>query len=88
MWEPDSSHTITLDASSGADTVKISYSTDSGSTWITVADSVNGTNSYDWTIPDTPSNDCRVKIEDELDDTVFDISDADFTIGTGGGEGE
>jgi len=36
--------------------------------------------SYSWTIPDAISDTVRVKISDATDATVFDTSDADFSI--------
>ncbi len=60
--------------------VRIEYSTNSGSDWDTVADSTPNTGSYLWTIPDTPSDSCRLKISDASDGLPQDESDADFAI--------
>lgn len=59
--------------------VEISYSTDNGSTWTTIK-TVANTGSTTWTIPNTPSAECLVRISDADDPEVFDISDAVFTI--------
>ncbi len=60
--------------------VKIEYSTNSGGNWITVESSVPDTGSYSWLVPDTPSENCRVKVSDAADGEPYDISDADFSI--------
>ena len=83
-WEPDSSYTITWSSSTGVDSVKTFYSTTSGSSWIAIAGSFDNTGSSSWVVPDTPSNNCRVRIEAASDDGVYDTSDTDFTIGAGG----
>ncbi|GAF89774.1 unnamed protein product, partial [marine sediment metagenome] len=47
------------------DSVKIEYSTDNGSSWITEAEAVMaGPGSYSWTVPDAPSENCLVRICD------------------------
>jgi len=38
------------------------------------------TGSYSWTVPDTPSATCRVRISDVADNSVFDWSDLVFSI--------
>ena len=61
--------------------VKIEYSTDNGSAWLDVVASVPAASgSYSWTIPDTPSTECLVRISDVGNAAVFDVSDATFTI--------
>ncbi len=37
---------------------------------------------YNWTIPNTPSNQCLVKVSDTTNPAVFDVSDNVFTIST------
>jgi len=45
--------------------VKIEYSTDNGSTWITLTNSTAaGAQSYNWTVPNTPTNYARIRISD------------------------
>lgn len=39
---------------------------------------------YNWTIPNTPSNQCLVKVSDNSNPAVYDVSDNVFTISTGG----
>ncbi len=57
----------------------IYYSTNGGSTWNTIATNVFA-NSYTWSVPNTPSTTCLIKVEDYLADCRFDISNANFTI--------
>ncbi|MCK9204540.1 MAG: hypothetical protein M0P58_08935 [Bacteroidales bacterium] len=67
--------------SCGADNVKIEYSINSGTNWTTIINETPASaGSYSWTVPDTPSDICIVKITSTTDETVFDQSDAVFTI--------
>lgn len=62
-------------------TVKIEYSTDNGSTWsVVVASRPAVYGNYNWTIPNTPSTQCLVRISDVSNPAVFDVSDGTFTI--------
>ncbi|MFH2141137.1 MAG: hypothetical protein ABIJ97_01845, partial [Bacteroidota bacterium] len=68
-------------SSSGVSKVRIEYSTNSGSTWILIVSSVSASDgNYNWTIPNTPSTNCILKIVDVDDLSVFDFSDSVFTI--------
>jgi YD repeat-containing protein len=58
--------------------MKIEYSTNNGSTWTTLVESTDQY-SYDWTVPNTPSENCLVRVTDNVNG-VFDVSDAVFTI--------
>ncbi len=61
--------------------VKIEYSTNNGSDWLLVNASVLGsTQSYEWTIPNTVSQNCKVRISDVLEPAINDISNAVFEI--------
>jgi hypothetical protein len=68
----------------GVDSVLVEYSTDSGSTWSLVTQSsIVNTGLYSWAVPNSPSANCRVKISDAANASIFDISDYDFTISQG-----
>ncbi len=67
-------------SSSLVDSVKILYSTDNGSSWITITPSTPSDGSYTWTVPDTPSDECLVKIASTSDTSVQDVSDGTFVI--------
>ena len=60
--------------------VLIEYTFDNDSTWTTIISSTESDGSYDWTIPNTPSTQCRVRISHVKDTQVFDESDGVFTI--------
>jgi len=60
--------------------VKIEYSTDNGTNWLSVIDSIPSTGIYDWMVPNTLTTEGRVKISDLTDSNIFDISDQSFTI--------
>jgi photosystem II stability/assembly factor-like uncharacterized protein len=81
------------------DTVNIAYSTDGGSTWISIEDSVSGPStaahhpktglisnpssdpgSYLWSVPHTPSTNCLIRVSATSNSSIFDISNAPFTI--------
>lgn len=62
IWKVGETKKITW-SSSGISMIKIAYST--GSSWVTVAASVNASlKTYDWIIPNSPSNTCKVKISE------------------------
>lgn len=62
------------------DQIKIEYSTDNGSSWNLIVNDIPASQlSYNWTVPNTPSTQCRLRIT-SLRTGLFDISDAPFTI--------
>jgi len=64
----------------------IFYSTKGSSTWNTIVTAYTTTaNTYSWTVPNTPSTNCLVKVRDNLNSCKEDVSDVAFIIGTGGG---
>lgn len=60
--------------------VKLEYSIDGGNSWLVIIDSTPNDGQHLWTIPDTPSNNCVVKIADVIDPDLFDVSDNVFVI--------
>lgn len=79
-WQAGSAQNITW-ASSNVNKVKIEYTTNNGSIWTKIADSLTATASpYNWLIPNTPSAQCKVKVSDISNASVFDASDSVFTI--------
>lgn len=63
-----------------SDAVKIFYSTNAGTAWMTITAQTSNTGEYSWVLPNTPSGTCRVKVEDFASSSIYDISDKDFTI--------
>jgi hypothetical protein len=62
--------------------VKIEYSTDNGGTWSTVTNSTINNGNYSWTVPNTPSDKCLVRISDAAGGSPSDTGDAVFEITT------
>jgi hypothetical protein len=60
--------------------VKLEYSTNSGTAWSAVIASTDNDGTHTWTIPNTPSANCRVRVSDAADGAPKDRSDADFSI--------
>ncbi|MFV2014497.1 MAG: PQQ-binding-like beta-propeller repeat protein, partial [Candidatus Heimdallarchaeota archaeon] len=68
-------------SSSNISNVKIDYSTDDGSTWLNIVASIPaGSGSYNWLVPNTPSQLCKVKISDAANPSLYDVSNSNFTI--------
>lgn len=73
--------TIQWNSSAYINNVKLEYSIDNGANWTNIAASLPvAPNTYAWTIPNTPSTGCRVKVSDVANSSIYDISDAAFTI--------
>ncbi|NOX18239.1 MAG: T9SS type A sorting domain-containing protein [Chlorobi bacterium] len=61
--------------------VFIEYTVDEGATWTDIATSYDASlGSYRWGIPDSPSNQCFIRIFDSFDLTISDRNIAPFTI--------
>ncbi len=78
-WQVGSSHDITWNSAGTSGTVHIEYSTDNGSNWTEIIASTPDDGTYPWAIPDTPSDNCLVRIID-TDGSPSDIGNAVFTI--------
>ncbi len=78
-WGVGSSHSITWTTTGFVGNVKIEYSINSGSSWMEIVSSTPNDGSYNWTIPDTPSDNCLVRVS-ETDGDPYDVSDEVFTI--------
>jgi len=61
--------------------IKLELSIDSGRTWTTLNSDITGTiNSFVWKTPNSPSNQCLIKVSDAADATIFDITDSIFSL--------
>jgi hypothetical protein len=78
-FQVDSIHNVTWASIGTSGGVLIQYSTDSGSNWSDVITVIPDTGVYPWTIPDTPSDSCLLRIAD-TNKSLADTSDAMFTI--------
>jgi subtilisin family serine protease len=66
----------------GITSIDVDYTYDGGTNWFDVADLSGNPGSYDWTVPNTPSTTCLVKVYayDAATNEGLDVSDAYFTI--------
>lgn len=55
--------------------VTIQLSVDNGASWETIANNQNAAGENDWTVWESPSDSCRIKIMDAVDGDPFDISE-------------
>lgn len=76
--------TITWTWSGSFSTVNIDYSSNGGSTWTAVVTGTANDGSHAWTVPSTATTQGRVRVSGG---TATDMSNANFTISTGGGGG-
>ena len=79
-WAAGSNQNITW-SSSSVENIEIEYTIDNGSNWLTIVSSTSAsTGSYIWTVPNTTSTNCKIKITNVSDQSIFDVSDEIFTI--------
>ena len=87
-WGVGSSHNITWTstglgagaASAASSDIKIEYSTNGGTSYATIIASTANTGTYAWTVPNTPSTSCLVRVSAAAGGTAADVSDALFAI--------
>ena len=82
-WYIGSTQNITWSYTGSPSQYDIEYSTDNGTTWNIIANNVSVGSvggGFIWVVPNTPSNQCLVKITDVFDPFRQDISDTVFTI--------
>jgi hypothetical protein len=80
-WAGCTSQTITWNSSGTSDYYSLDYSTDNGSSWTSITSYYNTTSgSYSWTVPNTSSGICLIRITDSNNSGTSDVSDAVFTI--------
>ncbi len=71
--------------SDNIDFIKIEYSTDDGNSWILVEDNFPADSGYfNWKVPVTNSDSCKVKITDKFNSSILDENNHNFIIHTGG----
>lgn len=79
-WLVGSTHDITWTSSPSIPNIKLEYSIDNGTTWITITSSTSNDGVCEWIVPNTPSLNCMVKVSDASDGVPYDTSDAPFVI--------
>ncbi|MFH1709705.1 MAG: T9SS type A sorting domain-containing protein, partial [bacterium] len=72
----------TSDTGIGSDGITLKYSSNSGSSWTTIATGEANTGIYTWEVAAISSTECRISVEaEDLDGNKgYDVSDLDFTI--------
>ena len=79
-WYIGSSRVITW-TQTGLTNVKAEYTTNNGSTWSVITPSTPAATGFvSWTVPNTPSTQCKVRVSDANVTDVSDESNAVFTI--------
>lgn len=79
-WTGGTNQYIYWQSSGVSNYVKIEYSLNNGGTWTTIVNGANNNGSYYWNVPNTPSNQCLVRVSDYYNNSVNDISNNVFTI--------
>jgi uncharacterized protein (TIGR02145 family) len=81
-WQVGSNHKIIWSGNGITITkIKIEYTTDSGESWLNINNSVpSGDSTYLWTIPNSLSKYCKVRITDLNNTNSIGLSDTVFTI--------
>ena len=78
-WIEASQHDITW-MSTNVSEVKIELSLNNGLSWSTIVDSTLSTGIFPWTIPNTFSDSCLIKISNHQNPDTFDVSNGIFAI--------
>jgi photosystem II stability/assembly factor-like uncharacterized protein len=81
-WTAGSTKNITWTSEGTAGNVKIEYSIDGGANYVTIIASTANSGIYPWTVPNTASANCVVRISDAGTGTPSDVSNAVFSIVT------
>ena len=79
-WQLGSNHNITWTSSGTIANVKIEYSTNYGGDYSTIIASTANTGTYAWTVPNTPSTQCLIRISDAANAATSDSSNTVFSI--------
>ena len=79
-WAAGSAHDITWTSAGEIANVALEYSANGGTDWTTIVGSTPNSGSYPWTIPGSPSTDCLVRVSHAAAPSIFDVSDAAFSI--------
>ncbi len=71
---------ITWNTSTFYSTIDLWYSVNNGTSWTMITNSETNDGTYIWTVPNANSTSCLVKAANTADNTVYDVSNAVFTI--------
>ena len=79
-WQAGSTQNIQW-SSTYVTNIKIEYSADNGINYSTIiASTPASAGQYSWVVPNNPSTNCKIRISNSSNLTVYDVSDAVFTI--------
>jgi enediyne biosynthesis protein E4 len=81
VWRADTTQYITWSSVGVVGDVKLDFSFNDGSTWVSITDSTENDGLYEWVIPVLPASStlCRVRVS-SLDDTYSNYSSDTFTM--------
>jgi hypothetical protein len=79
-WPVGSARTITWRTPDGVGSVRIELSTNDGGSWSIITNETPNNGSYDWIVPNSISEACRIRISDSRDGNPHDASDSVFSI--------
>ncbi|MCK4763551.1 MAG: hypothetical protein KAW12_15230 [Candidatus Aminicenantes bacterium] len=74
------SYAITWASSGQVGNVKLDYSTSGGESWTNIVSSIDNNGRYAWTVPQSNSTNCKIRISDVSTGEIVDMSDAVFKI--------
>ncbi|MCD6068759.1 MAG: hypothetical protein K0S33_3585, partial [Bacteroidetes bacterium] len=79
VWQGLTNRTIAWTPAGTSGIFNLSYSTDNGSTYTSIANNI-AANNYNWTVPNTPSTTALVKVADATTSCQVDLSNTPFEI--------
>ena len=79
VWQGLSSHLITWSPAGTSGIFNVYYSINSGSTWTSIATNI-AANNYTWNVPNNPSTQALIKVQDATTSCQLDLSNAVFEI--------
>ncbi len=79
-WVVGENHDIKWMSTGVIDNVDIDYSIDDGGSWTAVAAGTENDGSFTWTVPDTPSSTCLLRVSSTASPDITDSSDFNFAI--------
>jgi hypothetical protein len=81
QWARGTNQTITWNSNvSSSYIVKVEVSRDGGTSWTTLTSGASNTGSFVWQVSGAVSSQCRFRISSAYDATIYDVSDANFSI--------
>ncbi len=79
-WEVGTDHPVTWESSGSLGDVRLELSTDNGASWSYIIDSTDNDGSHLWTVSDSVSTQCLVRVSEATDGDPVDESNSTFSI--------